>query len=276
MLSRILKYLLVLWCVHLIGGGGLAAQSWLTLEIWWTVAHQAPPSMGFSWQEYWSGLPFPPPGDLPNPGTEPGLLHCRQILYPLSHQGSHALPQTQVWQRHGRAHPHMWVWQRCGGPCPHVGEWQRCGRSCPHAEGGGTMCLFSTQHAWGQGTLGRLVGEPPLSITLFSSDASENSLGHCIYVFHPFKGHPATTERFSTWAKHNWDGGRLFSLLRLWKNIPFWATPLEQRGSASVCPPRHVGYVLKRWIPPLLEELCGSIAYRVKVTFFRCGFQSFY
>ena len=38
----------------------------------WTVAYQAPPSMGFSRQEYWSGLPFPSPGDLPNPGIEPG------------------------------------------------------------------------------------------------------------------------------------------------------------------------------------------------------------
>ena len=37
----------------------------------WTVAYQAPPSMGFSRQEYWSGLPFPSP-DLPNPGIEPG------------------------------------------------------------------------------------------------------------------------------------------------------------------------------------------------------------
>ena len=37
----------------------------------WTVACQAPPSMGFSRQEYWSGLPFPSPGDLPNPGIEP-------------------------------------------------------------------------------------------------------------------------------------------------------------------------------------------------------------
>ena len=33
----------------------------------WTVAHQAPPSMGFSRQEYWSGFPFPSPGDLPDP-----------------------------------------------------------------------------------------------------------------------------------------------------------------------------------------------------------------
>ena len=38
----------------------------------WTVAYQAPPSMGFSRQEYWRGLPFPSPGDLPNPGIESG------------------------------------------------------------------------------------------------------------------------------------------------------------------------------------------------------------
>ena len=37
----------------------------------WTVAHQAPPSVGFSRQEYWSGLPFPSAGDLPDPGIEP-------------------------------------------------------------------------------------------------------------------------------------------------------------------------------------------------------------
>ena len=38
----------------------------------WTVAYQVPPSVGFSRQEYWSGLPFPSPVDLPDPGTEPG------------------------------------------------------------------------------------------------------------------------------------------------------------------------------------------------------------
>ena len=38
----------------------------------WTVAYQAPLSMGFSRQEYWSGVPFPSPGDLPNPGIESG------------------------------------------------------------------------------------------------------------------------------------------------------------------------------------------------------------
>ena len=40
----------------------------------WTVAHQAPLSMGFSRQECWSGLPCPPPGDLPDPGNEPVSL----------------------------------------------------------------------------------------------------------------------------------------------------------------------------------------------------------
>ena len=51
----------------------------------WTVARQAPLSMEFPREEYWSGLPFPPPGDLPKPGIEPGspaspidLIHKRK------------------------------------------------------------------------------------------------------------------------------------------------------------------------------------------------------
>ena len=54
------------------GGGGLIAKLCQTLATLWTEAHQAPLSMGFSRQEYWSGLPFPFPGDLPNPGIELG------------------------------------------------------------------------------------------------------------------------------------------------------------------------------------------------------------
>ena len=54
----------------------------------WIVACHFPRSMEFSRQEYWSGLPFPTPGDLPNQGSNSGLLQCRQILYHLSHQGS--------------------------------------------------------------------------------------------------------------------------------------------------------------------------------------------
>ena len=53
------------------GSESEVAQSCPTLCDPWTVAHQAPPSMGFSRQEYWSGLPFPSPGDPPDPGIEP-------------------------------------------------------------------------------------------------------------------------------------------------------------------------------------------------------------
>ena len=51
----------------------LVAQSCSTLATPWTVAHQSPLSMEFSRQEYWSGLPCPPPGDLPDPGIKPAF-----------------------------------------------------------------------------------------------------------------------------------------------------------------------------------------------------------
>ena len=54
------------------GGGGLVTKSCPTLATPWTVAFQAPLSMGFSRQGYWNGLPFPSPGDLPDPGIKPG------------------------------------------------------------------------------------------------------------------------------------------------------------------------------------------------------------
>jgi len=53
------------------GGGGLVTRSCSTLATPWTVARQVPLSMRFSRQEYWSGLPFPSPGHLPNPGIKP-------------------------------------------------------------------------------------------------------------------------------------------------------------------------------------------------------------
>ena len=59
---------------HVVGGVALVAKLCWTLATPWTVAGQAPLSVGFSQQEYWSGLPFPPPGDLPNPGIKSGSL----------------------------------------------------------------------------------------------------------------------------------------------------------------------------------------------------------
>ena len=54
--------------------GSLVTKSCPTLAAPWTVAHWALLSMGFSRQEYWSGLPCPSLGDLPDPGIEPGSL----------------------------------------------------------------------------------------------------------------------------------------------------------------------------------------------------------
>ena len=54
----------------------------------WTVAHQALLSTGFIRQEYWSGLPFPSPGDPPDPGIKPMSPAWQADFLPLSHQGS--------------------------------------------------------------------------------------------------------------------------------------------------------------------------------------------
>ena len=54
----------------------------------WAVAHQAALSMGFSRQEYWRGLPFPPPGNVPMQGSNPHLLHWQVNSLPLCHLGS--------------------------------------------------------------------------------------------------------------------------------------------------------------------------------------------
>ena len=67
-------------------GGGLVAKSCLTFVTPWTIACQSPLPMGFSRQGYWSGLPFPSPGDCPDPRI--GSPACRQILYQLIYEGN--------------------------------------------------------------------------------------------------------------------------------------------------------------------------------------------
>ena len=57
----------------------------------WTIAPQAPLSMKFPRQEYWSGLSFPSPGDLPDPEIEHAFLHWQVDSLPLSHQGRKSL-----------------------------------------------------------------------------------------------------------------------------------------------------------------------------------------
>ena len=61
---------------------GLVSNSYPTFETPWTIACQAPLCVGFSRQEYWSGLPFPSPGDLPDPGIRPGSPVLQAVSLP--------------------------------------------------------------------------------------------------------------------------------------------------------------------------------------------------
>ena len=95
-------------------------HSCLTLCNLWTVAYLAPLSLGFSRPEYWSGLPCPPPGDLPDPGIEPespAFLHCRQILYHWVTRRSKSVYQPTISCSSLASHPqhlsffmHFWVY----------------------------------------------------------------------------------------------------------------------------------------------------------------------
>ena len=80
------------------GSGGLVTKLCPTLATPWTVACQAPLSVGFSRQEYCSGLPFPSPGDLPNPGIKPGFYQIfkssKSINGPVTEQDREMTPHT--------------------------------------------------------------------------------------------------------------------------------------------------------------------------------------
>ena len=62
----------------------------------WTITHQAPLSMGFSRQEYWSGLPCPPPGDLHNPGIEPRSPALQEDSLPVEPPGKPADAEAEA------------------------------------------------------------------------------------------------------------------------------------------------------------------------------------
>ena len=64
----------------------------------WTIAYQAPPSMGFSRQECWSGLPFPSPGDLPNPGIESGSPTLQADTLPSAPPDGHCRRVPKLFQ----------------------------------------------------------------------------------------------------------------------------------------------------------------------------------
>ena len=63
----------------------------------WILDHQAPLFIGFSRKEYWSGLPFTSPGDLPDPGIEPGSLALQAVSLPTEPSGAHG--RTKLFQK---------------------------------------------------------------------------------------------------------------------------------------------------------------------------------
>ena len=71
-------------------GGFSSVQLFVTL---WTVARQAPLSMGFSRPEHWSGLPYTPPGDLPGPGIEPASLRSPALA-------GRSFTRSATWEAH--------------------------------------------------------------------------------------------------------------------------------------------------------------------------------
>ena len=76
----------------------------------WTVTYQAPRSMGFSRQEYWSGLPFPSPGDLPNPGIEPGSPALQTDALPSEPLGKlEPIPNSSLISLYSQSHSNMFA-----------------------------------------------------------------------------------------------------------------------------------------------------------------------
>ena len=92
-----------------VGVHAKSLQSCPTLRSLWTVAYQSPPSMGFSRQEYWSGLPHPPSGDLPDPGIKPSYPVAPALQLnslPLASPGKHSNLQGTGIRRWG-------LWEVC-------------------------------------------------------------------------------------------------------------------------------------------------------------------
>ena len=75
----------------------LVAKSCLTLVTAWNAACQAPLSMGFFGRGYWSGLPFPSPGDLPTQGSHSCLLHWQVDSYHWAHLGKPFIKEIVLW-----------------------------------------------------------------------------------------------------------------------------------------------------------------------------------
>ena len=117
----------------------------------WTVAYQAPPSLGFSRQEYWSGVPFPSPGNNPNSGIEPGspTLQADTLTpEPLGKSRGLQKPgagETACKEATARSQLALRPWAQCLAPFSSVLFGQRCD---PSSRAGATLELLGDWHSW--------------------------------------------------------------------------------------------------------------------------------
>jgi len=114
---EIRKYIVIFWYIYY---GCLVAKSCLTLVTPRTVAHQALLSVGFPRQEYWSGLPFPPPRDLPKPEIKPASPASPVLQAdpsPLDHQGNAVCTHTHT-HTHPLTYIYIYIWRRKWQPTP--------------------------------------------------------------------------------------------------------------------------------------------------------------
>ena len=178
-------------------------QSSLTLHDPWTIAHQAPLSMGFPRQEYWNGLPFLPPGDLPNPGIEltslvspasAGRFFTTMPPYVCMYKYIHTYIYIYITCTHCYfylflailgLHCCMWAFSRCGKQ----GLLSNCGTWTSHCGG------FSCCRAWALGRVGSVVVAHGLSCSVpygIFLDQESNLCPLCWQVdFYPLPHQPS-------------------------------------------------------------------------------------
>ena len=114
----------------------------------WTVAYQAPPSMGFSRRECWSGLPFPSPGDLPDPGIEPGSPALQTDALPSEPPGK-PLKLVSVYQMLITCVGLCYTWSDQNNPDPVHPLIQQEKQACQTAQKVAPHALHSSGHGLG-------------------------------------------------------------------------------------------------------------------------------
>ena len=215
----------VLWIMCMLGSVWFFATPW-------TVARKALLSMGLSRQEYWSGLPCPPPGDLPNPRSNMRLLHWQGDSLPWSHWKGSPLSNTEkgsLYRRLDRSClERASMWQR--GVEPTGPQRPPC---WAHGLCGCALCLMDLSHLskWLNPCSWRQTGSPSVAaiwvfISAVEARFKNGSSSCCIWV-------PCVWKNVETGSDldgvHWWDSGAVL----LPMNVCRVHSPLDKRGPRS-------------------------------------------